>query len=115
MEAENYRRHSTTGNSGWYPGKYLRRQTGVRSTSKDDTDEDHHHDDETPVSLAVNYSILLIPVVAAALLTPAVLPALDHPLFGLALVDGQDAAAFAVLFVDADNALGVGPDPADQR
>jgi len=30
----------------------------------------HHHDDETPVSLAVNYSILLIPVVAAALLTP---------------------------------------------
>eukprot|EP01035_Chromulina_nebulosa_P024210 gene24210-31473_t len=50
MEAENNRRHSTTGNSGWYPGKYLRRQTGVRSTSKDDTDEDHQHNDSSDFS-----------------------------------------------------------------
>ncbi len=30
----------------------------------------HHHDEETPGGLLVNYSILLVPVVAAALLTP---------------------------------------------
>ena len=35
-----------------------------------DHDDDHHHENETPSGLTINLSILIIPLVAAAVLTP---------------------------------------------
>ena len=43
MEAENNRRHSVTGSSGWYPGKYLRRSISPVEGSE------CHHDDSSEI------------------------------------------------------------------